>query len=62
MMESEADLGDLRAETLNNIALRMQATDQNRAEALWYTCRKIRVQALLDRGRAAGARARSVLR
>jgi hypothetical protein len=59
IMQPEADLGDARAETLAKADLKMQDTDQGRAEALWYTCRKIRVQALLDGGRAAGARAPS---
>ena len=61
IMQREADLGDLRAETLAKAALKVQETNQDRAEALWYTCRKIRVQALLDRGRAAGARAQAAL-
>jgi hypothetical protein len=59
VMLQEANLADLRAETLCNAALKVQQTDPHRAEALWHTCRKIRVQALLDRGRAAGARART---
>ncbi len=61
IMHREADLGDARAETLAKAALKMQGTDQGRADALWDTCRKIRVQALLDRGRAAGARAQAAL-
>jgi hypothetical protein len=52
----EADLADRRADTLAAAALKMQVDgDPNRAEVMWFTCRKIRVQALLDRGRAAAA-------
>ncbi len=55
-MLAEADLGDRRAETLALAALKMQAEgDPHRAEAMWLTCRKIRVQALLDRSRSAAA-------
>ena len=56
----EADLADLRADTLAAAALKMQADgDPNRVEAMWFTCRKIRMQALLDRGRAAAAGAQA---
>jgi hypothetical protein len=58
-MSREADLVDARAETLAVAAMKMQEHEPHRAEALWFTCRRIRVQALLDRGRAAGARART---
>jgi hypothetical protein len=57
---AEADLADRRAETLAQAALKMQTEgDVNRAEAMWFTCRKIRVQALLDRGRGAAAAAKA---
>ena len=57
---AEAELADRRADTLALSALKMQAEgDPCRAEAMWYTCRKIRVQALLGRGRSAAAAARA---
>ena len=60
-MLREAKLADMRADTLAAAAMKMQEGDPDRAEALWFTCRKIRVQALLDRGRAAGARAQAAM-
>jgi hypothetical protein len=57
---AEANLADQRADTLALAARKMQADgDPYRAEAMWYTCRKIRVQALLDRGRSAAAAAQA---
>lgn len=57
---AEADLADRRAETLAAAALKVAIKgDPHRAEAMWATCRRIRVQALLDRGRSAAAEARA---
>jgi hypothetical protein len=51
---------DRRADTLAIAALKTQAEgDPYRVEAMWSTCRKIKVQALLDRGRGAAAAARA---
>jgi hypothetical protein len=59
-MLQEASLAEDRADILGRAAQKIERDgDTNRAEAMRYTCRKIRVQALLDRCRAAAAEARA---
>ena len=55
-MDREADLADGTADALAKAASRAEANGElDRAEAMWFTCRKIRVRGLLDRARAAAA-------
>lgn len=55
-MLQEAVMAEDRADILGQAAKRIeQDGDVPRAEAMRHTCRKIRVQALLDRCRAAAA-------
>ena len=57
-LQQEASFGEARADTLARTALKIERDgDLHRAKALWYTCRKLRVQALLDRSRASAAEA-----
>ncbi len=59
-MEREAALGEQRADILGHAAQKTeQDGDTVRAEAMRHTCRKIRVQSLLDRCRAVAADARA---
>jgi hypothetical protein len=58
-MLQEAAMAEDRADILGQAAKRIeQDGDAPRAEAMRHTCRKIRVQALLDRCRAVAAEAR----
>jgi hypothetical protein len=55
-MHKEAAFAELRADLLSRAALRVQKEgDAVQAEVMWTTCRKMRVQALLDRARATAA-------
>jgi hypothetical protein len=55
-MHMEAAFAEMRADLLGRAALRVQQEgDTVQAEAMWTTCRKMRVQALLDRSRAMAA-------
>jgi hypothetical protein len=59
-MLQEAALAEDRADILGRAALKIeQDGDATRAEAMRCTCRKIRVQALLDRCRAVAAEAKA---
>ncbi len=59
-MLQEAALAEERADILGRAAQKIeQDGDGPRAEAMRYTCRKIRVQALLDRCRAVAADAKA---
>jgi hypothetical protein len=56
LMHMEAAFAEVRANLLGRAALKVeQDGDATRAEGMWITCRKIRVQALLDRARAMAA-------
>ena len=58
-MRQEAVLAEDRADILGRAAREIERNgDAPRAEAMRRTCRKIRVQALLDRCRAVAAEAR----
>ena len=55
-MLKKAKLAEARADVLGRAAQKVeQDGDAARAEAMRHTCRKIRVQALLDRCRAVAA-------
>ena len=55
-MEQEAAFAEARADLLGRAALKVeQEGDRSRADAMRHTCRKMRVQALLDRSRAVAA-------
>lgn len=59
-MLQEAALAEDRADILGRAAQKIeQDGDAARAEAMRHTCRKIRVQALLDRCRAVAVDARA---
>ena len=61
-MEAEAVLAEGAAEALAQAGLKAHADGERvRAEAIWFTCRKVRVKGLLHRARAAGARAQASL-
>lgn len=55
-MQQEATFAENRADLLGRAARKLEGDgDAARAEAMRHTCRKIRVQALLDQCRAATA-------
>jgi hypothetical protein len=56
LMHMEAAFAEARADLLGRAALKVeQDGDATRARGMWITCRKMRVQALLDRARAMAA-------
>jgi hypothetical protein len=55
-MHMEAAFAEARADLLGRAALKVeQDGDATRARGMWIICRKMRVQALLDRSRAMAA-------
>ncbi len=61
-LEQEASWGEARANNLSKEALRLErAGEGERAEALWSTCRKLRVQVLMDRTLGVAAEVRAAL-
>jgi hypothetical protein len=56
LMHMEAAFSEARADLLGQAALKVeQDGDATRAQGMWITCRKMRVQALQDRARAMAA-------
>ena len=56
LMHMEAAFAEARADLLGRAAVKVeQDGDATRAKEMWTTCRKMRVQALLDRSRAMAA-------
>ncbi len=56
LMHMEAAFAVARADLLGRAALKVEEDgDATRAEGMWIACRKMRVQALLDRCRAIAA-------
>jgi hypothetical protein len=60
-LHREANFAEVRADLLGRAALKVeQEGDTARADVMRTTCRKMRVQALLDRCRAVAAEAKIV--
>ncbi len=61
-LEQEASSSEARANTLVREALRLErAGERDRADALWSTCRELRVQVLIDRTLSVAAEVRAVV-
>ena len=59
-LEQEASFAESRADILGRAAFKVeQEGDPVRADAMRHTCRKMRVQALLDRSRAMAVEAKA---
>ena len=59
-MKQEAHLANGTAEALAHAGLKAHGDGERvRAEAIWFTCRKVRVNALLHHSRVAGAGAQA---
>ncbi len=60
-LDREASWSDARADKLAREALRLERAGEDQAEALWSTCRELRVQVLIDRTLSVAAEVRAAL-